>query len=647
MNGIPSGPVRRIMLAAVFAVAAILFYLTPRPGLLTDTEFLEMVSKRTFRYFIECSSPENGQVMDRASNFSRSGFSYAPATVAGAGFGLTALTIAVERGWIDRDKARELTLKTLRFYLYKAEQINGFYFHFTDMKTGKRVWECEISSIDTALFLAGALTAAEYYRDLEIRGLAEKLYRRTDWQWMTNGRSTLCMGYKPESGFLPYYWTDYSESMILYLLAIGSPSHPIGPEAWAAIKRPLGKYREFEFISYPALFVHQFSHAWIDFRGKFDGYADYFVNSQRATLANRQFCIDNSQSFKSFGSDSWGLTACIGPDGYKAYGAPPGPVTVDGTVAPSAAGSSIVFTPAESLSAIKYFYMHLRKGLWGRYGFADSFNLDRNWFARDAYAINQGLLLIMLENFRSGLVWKLYSKTPHLEKAMKLAGFAPAKGKTLDRNKLSTGASQTYLEDDRPLLSALSRPAALSESFFSRDWVTRKPHSFILTEAQIETGHNAQSGLSVEVSAIDGKDDLFIRARVTDREIVSVSPDDKMFLDDAIEIFLDPAGNGFLWGSPNDFQLVFSPSKNGSHIRAREFFQPVQPPFRVSYERFRDGYGLVVALPKKAFGLTGRKSCGFSVALRNRDFKLGSDCKLNWFFIPWKGKLGELTLDGR
>ena len=394
-----------------------------------DAEFLDMVEGQSFQYFVKCANSANGLVLDKASNSKSPDFKYAPASIAAVGFGLAALTAGAQRGWISAYAAQEQVKTTLKFFSEKMESEHGFFYHFVDMETGKRVWNCELSSMDTALFLAGALTAAQYFESPEIKDLAKKLYERVDWKWMANGSPFLAMGWTPEKHFLPHVWSDYNESMVMYILAMGSPTFPLTAESWTAIKRTRGKYKGHELILSPPLFTHQFSHAFIDFRNKRDAFADYFENSVQATLANRQFCIDSAESFETYGKDSWGLTASIGPDGYKAYGAPPGPALHDGTVAPGAAASSIVFTPEYSISAMKYWYSKYRDDLWGRYGFADSFNLDRDFFASDAFGISQGPTVLMIENYRSGLIWKLFMSRPEVQKGMREAGFGGAAAK--------------------------------------------------------------------------------------------------------------------------------------------------------------------------------------------------------------------------
>jgi hypothetical protein len=411
--------IRLLLFSALLLSAAVL-----SPGLSAsadeDEALLNTIGKQSFQYFRECVNTGNGLVQDRCPNSGFAGNGYAPATTAGVGFGLAALASGAERGWIDREEAAARALRTLRFFSERMESVHGFYYHFIDMETGRRVWDCELSSIDSALFLAGALTAAAYFGDKEITALANRLYERTDWRWMANGGKHLSMGWKPESGFLPYTWDTYNESLVMYILALGSPTYPLRPESWTAIARPWVTYKGHRFIHCPPLFTHQFSHIFLDFRGKSDGLADYFENSRQATLANRKFCLNNADRYKTYGPDSWGLTASIGPDGYKAYGTL---AEHDGTVAPAAALSSVVFTPELSLSAARNWYHNHRARLWGRYGFADSYNLDRNFVAQDAYAINQGPTLLMIENYRSGLVWKSFMSLPQVQRGLRAAGF--------------------------------------------------------------------------------------------------------------------------------------------------------------------------------------------------------------------------------
>jgi hypothetical protein len=401
----------------------------PRPAPATP-EFVESCQRRAFDFFWNEAHPQTGLIKDRAGNFAAD--DYTVSSIASTGFGLAALAIGVERGWITREQARERARVTLRFFRDRLEQQHGFYFHFVDWRTGERVWRSEISSIDTALFLAGALFAGRYFADTEVAELADELYRRVDFQWLLTDdgarpqEKLLGHGWTPERGFLPYRWDSYSEHMILYLLAIGSPTHPIPAESWDAWARPPGEYAGHRTFAINVLFVHQFSHAFVDFRGKRDRLGfDYFQSSVQATLANRQFCLDNAERFRAY-SDACCLSACDGPDGYRAYSALPGQANHDGTIAPWAAVASIVFMPDLSLGTMGHIYQTYGERVWGRYGFSDAFNVDRNWWGQDVIGIDLGAALLMLENYRSGLVWSRFMNIPYMQDAMRKAGFVTA-----------------------------------------------------------------------------------------------------------------------------------------------------------------------------------------------------------------------------
>ena len=609
-----------------------------------DAAFLDLVEERSFQYFVKAVNPANGLVLDKASNTGAPDYKYAPSSIAAVGFGLAALTAGAERGWISRTAAEAQVKTTLRFFYTKMESEHGFFYHFVDMETGKRVWDCELSSIDTALFLAGALTAAQYFEDPGIKDLAKKLYERADWKWMANGSPHLSMGWKPGRTFLSAAWSDYNESMVMYVLALGSPTYPLTPESWAAIKRPRGKYGDHELIMSPPLFTHQFSHAFIDFRGKQDAYADYFENSVQATLANRQFCIDSSSSFKTYGENSWGLTASIGPDGYQAYGAPPGPALHDGTVAPSAAASSIVFTPEYSIAALRHYYGKYGADLWGRYGFADSFNLDRDFFAPDAYGINVGPTVLMLENYRSGLIWKLFMSRPEVQKGMKAAGF----GKAPARAQEPAVETAAYFLHKRPFVTVERIGDALKPEELTLNsglWAAAG-RNVVLDGSYLQSGRNRQPGYKVTADLLASGKDFFFRLSVNDEELVSAHREDRMYEDDSVEVYIDSANNKFAWGGGDDYQVIVSPADG--KVRVREFFHPERTALAcriVDSTVTARGYAAVLALERTVFGL-GEGRIGFSLAARNIDRRLGSDAKFNWFFLEPATYLGELQAKG-
>lgn len=383
-----------------------------------DRSLLEKIERDSIEYFLRYSDATTGLARDS----SRPG---APASIAATGFSLASLAIAQSRGWISYDKAYERVRKTLLTLRHEAQHKNGFFYHFLDARTGKRVWRSEASSIDTALVIAGALLAAQYFQGTDIPRLAEVLYARVDWKWMMNGTLLVCHGWKPESGFLPHYWDSYNELIILQALAIGAPQNPIPPGAWDSWDRLEDEYhgKRIVYSHTGSLFTYQFAHAFIDFRKLQDRGIDYFENSIKATLANWEYSLSFRESHRTYSETSWGLSASLGPGGYRAYGAKPGLGLHDGTVAPYASVGSIVFTPELSLTAIKFFYQQYRDNLYGPFGFKDAFNLDKRWWSPEYLGIDQGISILMLENFLNrGEVWERFMAVPAVQRWIGLCG---------------------------------------------------------------------------------------------------------------------------------------------------------------------------------------------------------------------------------
>ena len=393
--------------------------------------FIDELQERSFRYFWEQADPQTGLVPDRAR---MDGSSLPPshqnvASIAATGFGLTGICIAAERNWITKAQALERTRNTLRFFDARAFHQRGWFYHWMNSKTGERQWNSEISSIDTALLLAGILTVRQCFAsDREIVRLADRIYRRVDFRWMLNGDPRLLShGWKPESGFLRPRWDTYSEELILYLLAIASPTYPISPASWHALWRDRYRYEGhsyFTTIGVP-LFMHQYSHAWVDFRNRRETTGDridYFQNSVAATLAHRAFCINLRHDFPHFGPDIWGITASDSAKGYLAWGGPPRDPDIDGTVVPSAAGGSLMFTP--DLSARAVWTMNEKYGakIYGKYGFIDAFNPKTGWIDTDVIGINAGIILLSAENMRSGNVWRWFMLNREIPFAMQRVG---------------------------------------------------------------------------------------------------------------------------------------------------------------------------------------------------------------------------------
>ncbi len=405
---------------------------------ITDDEFLDMIEKNAFDFFLDHQNLGTGLFSDTTGG--------GDASIASTGFGIAALCIGAERGWISKYDAQKRTMLALDAFLPKSEDGDslaegryGFFYHFLDINTGKRAGKSEISTVDTAILVCGAITAGEYFGG-DVRNKANKIYENVEWEkflCLDKGPflNTFSMGWSPERGMLESYWDYYTDEVILIdLLAIGSPAHPVPADAFYAWIRNKGSYgdgKEFIYSWHGALFSYQYANVWFDFRNMVDkNGVNWFDNSTDATLANRQFCIDNSDKFKGYGPNGWGITSMARPEAYTMhFGVPPtgnGEPEYDGTLSPTGPAGSIVFTPYLSLSALKYMYMSYPR-LWGQYGMKDSFDADQNWYSTTYYGIGQAMMLLPIENFRTGFIWKYFMKSPFIQDALKKSGFTKVK----------------------------------------------------------------------------------------------------------------------------------------------------------------------------------------------------------------------------
>lgn len=422
--------------------------------------FLDTLQSCTLKYFLQTADSTTGLSPDRWPSRS-------PSSIAAVGFALTSYPVAVERGMVSRAEAVQRVRKTLKFLwtLPQGDQAGGtagnrgFFYHFVAMQTGLRVWNCELSTIDTGLLMAGVLFCQSYFDaqdqpEGEIRALADSLYRRIDWVWAMDGSPGIRLGWYPGRGFEMRTWTGYDEAMILYILALGSPAHAIPEASWSHYTSTYlwASYQGLEFISFGPLFGHQYSHCWIDFRGIQDAYMrgrgiDYFENSRRATASHRAYAIQNPAGFAGYSDSIWGLTACDGPrdavlrlDGrerrfqtYAARGVSVDWVNDDGTIAPTAAGGSVAFSPEICIPALKAMRNLHGDRLFRELGFADAFNMTfvtpvatRGWFDVDYLGIDQGPIVLMIENLRNGFVWEIMKRNPYITRGLKRAGFTGA-----------------------------------------------------------------------------------------------------------------------------------------------------------------------------------------------------------------------------
>jgi hypothetical protein len=430
-----------------------------------ENVFIDSLQVRTFRFFWELADPGTGLIPDRAPTRSF-------ASVAATGFGLTAYPIGAERGYVTRQAAARRALRTLRF-LWQAPQgaaahgtigYQGLFYHFLEPETGRRFGDVELSTVDTALLLAGALFCQSYFDgpgavEDSIRALADSLYLRADWGWASPRPPAIGHGWLPESGYLPWDWRGYNEAMILYILALGSPTHPPSADAWQAWTSSYrwGSFRGQEYVGFAPLFGHQYTQVWLDLRGIQDAYMrekgiDYFENSRRATLAQRAYALDNPEGWTGYGPRLWGLTACDGPvhgtfriggrvrqfETYWARGASFTGVNDDGTVCPAAAAGSVVFSPELVLPLLMALHEDHGDRLFSTYGFLDALNPtlrlsvpvqhgwvdpEHGWYDGDYLGIDQGPILAMIENFRSEMIWRALRGNPHVVRGLRAAGF--------------------------------------------------------------------------------------------------------------------------------------------------------------------------------------------------------------------------------
>jgi hypothetical protein len=457
----------RRLIQCVVLIAAIPMMVLAAAAQDLDPFFVDL-QERTFRFFWDTANPGNGLVPDRYPTAASS-------SIAAVGFGLTTYPVGVERGYITRAQARDRVLATLRFLQASPQGPDvrgttghkGFFYHFVDMKTGHRAGDSELSTVDTAILLAGALFCQSYFDgtnadEAEIRRLVDEIYRRVDWRWAQPKPPAISLGWSPEDGFLKYDWRGYNEAMLVYLLALGSPTFPVGPDAWAEWTSTYdghwGKRFGQEFLGFPPLFGHQYSHVWIDFRGIRDAYMkrralDYFENSRRAVYAQQAYAVANPKRCRDYGATIFGLTASDGPadvdlkDGsvprsfysYMARGIDSTGTHDDCTVAPTAVIASIPFAPEVTIPATLEMHRRYGKHIYAKYGFLDAFNRtftfdvplrhgrvisDFGWVADDYLGIDQGPIFAMIENHRSALVWRVMRKNPYLRRGLERAGFS-------------------------------------------------------------------------------------------------------------------------------------------------------------------------------------------------------------------------------
>jgi hypothetical protein len=424
------------------------------PSRFPTEDDLNRLQLTTLEYYLHEANPANGLMRDKTE-------AGAPASIAAVGLAMASIPVLVERGVISREFAPDLALQTLRFFRDSpqgpepdATGYRGFYYHFLHMKTGRRVWQCELSTIDSAFLFAGMLTCAAYFdadteEEAEVRRIADELYRRADWKWALNGGAAVSHGWRPETGFISYTWTGYDEALLVYLLGLGSPTFPLPAESYATYTSTY-QWKEIygrQLLYSGPLFTHQLSHLWVDFRGIRDAFmrdhdSDYFENTRQATYVHQEYARRNPRQFAGYGEYCWGITASDGPGwekrwvngverefyGYHARGAPYGPD--DGTLSPWVVVGSLPFAPEIVIPTIGAM-ARLDLGATDRYGFKASFNKTYTiadsptgwWVTPYHFGIDQGPVALMIENYRTGLLWDIMRRSPYVTAGLRRAGF--------------------------------------------------------------------------------------------------------------------------------------------------------------------------------------------------------------------------------
>jgi len=612
---------------------------------LSDDALLEDLSERTFAYFWEQANPDNGLIKDRSTEDSAS-------SIAAVGFGLSSIPIAIERGWITREEGYARTLTTLQTFADGGvEGERGFFYHFVDMATGRRAGGSELSSIDTALFIAGALTAGEYFPDTEVATLADTLYRAVDWAWMQGEDGGLVrMGWTPEGGFLDARWgAGFDEGLLLYILAIGSPTHPVPADLWDEIARPVREDFSGEpyiYLAAEPLFIYQYPLAWLDLRDKEDYYANYPNNTARACARNAAFSEALADEYATYQGGVWGLSASDGPTGYKAYGAAEG--NHDGTIAPYASIACLPFTEELAWESLRAMLEKYKSLVWGDYGFVSALNEDKLWYSHEYIGIDQGDILLMIENYRTGQVWDLFMQNERVQGTLETVGFTP--------READYAVTPAYLEDVREAEEEAQRPVSATAlttavtvdaqlgDWEGSTWYTVDESMNVPVGGMAEVDPETQT-LNSRFAVRYDASTLYLAADVSDDTVVSnLAPDDlqNFYRTDSLEFYLDPSPGGSGAGL---FKLAVLPFDTEGNVQAvrHEDAQPgpiatTAPGAAVASSRTEGGYIVEVSLPLSLLGVMGKAGTklGFSHVVHNANdegAEVGADAREN--IIGW------------
>ncbi len=621
----------------------------PTDSLASDEALIDEIQRRCFRFLWEQANPDTGLVADRARGHGRQRARMG--SIASTGFALAAIPAAQQRGWVEPDAAYDRVLTTLRYLHDELPNKHGWYYHFVDVKTGERAWKSEVSSIDTALLMCGVLVVRQAYPGTEVEEVATKLYYRMDFPWMTGGGETLSMGWKPElveqngTGFLPQHWNEYAEHLVLSLMALGSPTHPLPTSHWDSWSRgEVYDYRGKRFFGSTSLFTHQYSHAFVDLRGLRDDYADYWHNSVVFTLAQREMCARQLKPFfPHYGEDLWGISSSDYERGYTGWGGPPATTNIDGTVVPYAVAGSIVFTPNESLAALHHMATEHAEQFWTNYGPAAAFNPHTGWTGKDVLGIDQGITFVMIENHRTGRIWDWFMANPEINEAMRIAGFRELEEHEADPARTT---SLYRLDGMRPipaegLTDARLGPHHTEVRRLGVGWDAADWQDLRIDNALQWGQPTERHGLTARFAFLWDEDALHLRVRVDDRDIKNDEPADKLFRGDSVEVMLDPDGDGFAWKDTDDFRIGVAPTgQRHEWFAQRDGFGSQVVPYDGGYEaRLRFPWGYLKVNPRPGKVLAG------TVAVKSVDERDGL-VRLNWCFRGKKPPifLGDLQL---
>lgn len=612
----------------------------PAATAVTD-DALERLERSAFDYLWQQRDARSGLVYNTTEP-------RAPASQAAAGVALSAIPIGIERGWISREAGYRQAHRLVRSLNHSARE-HGFFYHFIDSRTGRRVWGSEVSCMDSAIVFAGAAVVAEYFRDTEVARLANQLIDRAVWPWFLDGEDTLKWGWKPETGFEGGPM-EFSESVLAYLLAIGSPTHPLPPSSWSAMRRPITRVlngqRSMVYTDDGSLFAYLLPLLWFDLRARHDAYLDYWSNAQVAILSNLQFCLTHAGQFRTYREGLWGLSAALGPDGYTAYGAMPARHVVhDGTVAPYVVAASIPFIPDIALQTLQRMEQ-LSPSVWTRYGFGDALNLDRRYACAHTIALDQGMILLMVENLRSGLVWELFMRHPVARQAMALAGFVPG---SLTEPVVppvipgNPGASMT--------VPMIDHAVAIDGDL--REWIRREGVELTPTDRRhVEFGFFTSARDASALIYLGWTHEAFyVAGIVTDDALVTRQRGERIYQDDCLELYWDLDGDGFRFdGNPHDVQIGLAPggSDGAWQLWAWGALKRIPQEIQAALKREDGRFVFELAIPMTLLpGVVPGHPVRFSVAYHDRDPD-GKAGKLHWSVdtasMPGELFFGQMTL---